>query len=213
MTHDTRRGALTVRPQLVIPIFAAALTLGACGGYDSGSSSAAPADAEQAAAAAGQGTGEALVRTGQTALGEVLTTADGRTLYGLTDDAEGVPTCDDDCAETWPPLLVDGPDVPAGLDPAVFGVAERLDGTYQLTAGGSPLYTFAADEGPGDVNGQGSGGVWFAVEPDGELTVATSTTSVPPTTAPPTTEGATDGGTEGGTGGGYEYGSDDGYGY
>jgi predicted lipoprotein with Yx(FWY)xxD motif len=191
-----------VRAQLATPIFAAALILGACGGYDSGSSPDAPADGESAAAAAGQATGEALVRTGQTQLGEVLTTADGRTLYGLTADAEGVPTCDGECAEEWPPLLVDGDELPAGLDPAVFGVAQRLDGSYQLTAGGSPLYTYARDGEPGDVNGQGSGGVWFAAKPDGQLAVGESaagqepatspstapTSTVPPMTAPPTND-------------------------
>jgi len=194
-----------VRLKLVTPIVAAALALGACGGYDSGTSSSdAPADGEAAAAAdssADSSTDPALVRTGATALGEVVTTAEGLTLYGLTDDAEGVPTCDGECAEAWPPLLVDGDQLPAGLDPAVFGVAQRLDGTHQLTAGGSPLYTFAGDAAPGDVNGQGSGGVWFAAKPDGQLTVgvaaagqapeaqetqedpaATSTTSTPPST-------------------------------
>ena len=30
-----------------------------------------------------------------------------------------------------------------------------------------PLYIFAGDAAPGDVNGQGSGGVWFVVAPDG----------------------------------------------
>jgi predicted lipoprotein with Yx(FWY)xxD motif len=200
-----------VRPLLATPILAAALILGACGGYDYGGSSDAPTDAESAAAAAGRGTGEALVRTGQTALGDVLTTADGRTLYGLTDDAEGVPTCDGQCAEDWPPLFVDGEELPAGLDPAVFGVAERLDGTHQLTAGGSPLYSFAGDGGPGDVNGQGSGGVWFAAKPDGQLAVgasagagqapATTSTTTATTTAP------TDDGGDGGNGydGGYGY--------
>jgi predicted lipoprotein with Yx(FWY)xxD motif len=195
-----------VRLKLVTPIVAAALALalGACGGYDSGTSSSdAPADGESAAAAS-PSAGPALVRTGATVLGEVLTTAEGLTLYGLTDDAEGVPTCDGECAEAWPPLLVDGDQLPAGLDPAVFGVAQRLDGTHQLTAGGSPLYTFSGDAAPGDVNGQGSGGVWFAAKPDGQLTVgvaaagqapeaqetqepqddpaATSTTSTPPST-------------------------------
>jgi predicted lipoprotein with Yx(FWY)xxD motif len=201
-----------VRRQLVIPILAGALFLGACGGYDYGSSSDAPADGESAAAAAGQATGEALVRTGQTPLGEVLTTADGRTLYGLTDDADGVPTCDGQCAEDWPPLLVDGDELPDGLDPAVFGVAQRLDGTWQLTAGGSPLYTYANDDEPGDVNGQGSGGVWFAAKPDGQLAVgegapvaqepgstsSVPTTDAPTTTVPPTTAPST--------------GNDDGYG-
>jgi predicted lipoprotein with Yx(FWY)xxD motif len=224
-----------VRRQLVIPILAGALFLGACGGYDSGSSSDAPADGESAAAAAGQATGEALVRTGQTPLGEVLTTADGRTLYGLTDDAEGVPTCDGGCAETWPPLLVDGNELPAGLDPAVFGVAQRLDGSWQLTAGGSPLYTYAGDDEPGDVNGQGSGGVWFVAKADGQLAVdpaaagqepgASSTSSAPTTDAPATTVPPTTAPPSNGNGGGDGYGSygdgsysqdggdDDGYGY
>jgi len=36
-------------------------------------------------------------------------------------------------------------------------------------AGDWPLYRFAGDHAPGDVNGQGSGGVWFAMAPDGTL--------------------------------------------
>ena len=34
---------------------------------------------------------------------------------------------------------------------------------------GQPVYYFIADAKPGDINGQGVGGVWFTVAPDGAL--------------------------------------------
>ena len=104
-----------------------------------------------------------------TGLGTVLVDAEGLTLYGLTDDTDGTSTCDGACAEAWPPLTVDGPDLPAGLDPDQYSVVERSDGTFQLEAGRWPLYRFAGDAAPGDTNGQGSGGVWFVVDPAGGL--------------------------------------------
>jgi predicted lipoprotein with Yx(FWY)xxD motif len=122
----------------------------------------APAGGEAAATVDAQVTGGPL--------GEILVDGEFRTLYAFTDDADGVPTCTGDCAATWPALLVDGEPVLAeGLDPAVFSVVEGADGGQQLKAGKWPLYTFAGDQAPGDVNGQGSGGVWFAVATDGTL--------------------------------------------
>jgi hypothetical protein len=32
-----------------------------------------------------------------------------------------------------------------------------------------PLYYFSGDQQPGDINGQGVGGIWFTVAPDGAL--------------------------------------------
>lgn len=104
-----------------------------------------------------------------TSLGDALVDEDGLTLYGFTNDVDGVPTCSDACADAWPALLVDGPDLPAGLDPDVFSVVNRTDGSFQLRAGVWPLYRFAGDAIPGDVNGQGSGDVWWAAAPDGSL--------------------------------------------
>ena len=107
---------------------------------------------------------------GETSLGATLVNADGLTLYGFTTDADGVPTCADACADAWPPILVASADLPEGLDPEVFSVVEGVvDGTFQLKAGAWPLYLFAGDAAPGDVNGQGSGDVWFAVNPTGGL--------------------------------------------
>jgi predicted lipoprotein with Yx(FWY)xxD motif len=111
----------------------------------------------------------AFVGTTETELGEVLVDEAGLTLYGFTEDTDGVPTCEDACADAWPPVLVDSAELPAGLDAEVYSVVERSDGTFQLVAGEWPLYRFAGDAAEGDVNGQGTGGVWFAAAPGGSL--------------------------------------------
>lgn len=117
----------------------------------------------------GDGAGAAPVEVATTDLGEVLVDTGGFVLYGFTPDEGGTPTCEDACADAWPPVVTDSADLPAGLDAAVFSVAERSDGSFQLAAGGWPLYRFAGDIAPGDTTGQGSGGVWFAAAPDGTL--------------------------------------------
>ncbi|MEL6983571.1 MAG: hypothetical protein AAFO29_14185 [Actinomycetota bacterium] len=119
---------------------------------------------------AGAAAADAPVTTGTTDIGEVLIDGDGLTLYGFLNDrdADGS-VCNDACADAWPPVIVDGTSVPAGLDPEIFSVITRDDGTNQLAAGIWPLYRFAGDAAPGDVNGQNSGDVWFAVAPDGSL--------------------------------------------
>jgi hypothetical protein len=45
----------------------------------------------------------------------------------------------------------------------VFGPATAGKGL-----GGHPLYRYSGDTKPGDVNGQGIGGVWSAAGPDGQ---------------------------------------------
>jgi predicted lipoprotein with Yx(FWY)xxD motif len=124
----------------------------------------------------------AAVSTGNTSLGPVLVDAGGHTLYGLTKDVNGMPTCAGACASEWPPAVVDGTQLPAGLDAKVFSVVARPDGTHQLRAGKWPLYRFAGDTKAGETNGQGTGGVWFAVAPTAKLDKAGAITT-PPTTA------------------------------
>ena len=48
--------------------------------------------------------------------------------------------------------------------PGQFGVSGRCDGTLQLTYDNKPLYFYASDNNPGDVNGEGVGGVWWLVK-------------------------------------------------
>ena len=117
----------------------------------------------------------ALIGLGGTEVGEVLVGPGSLSLYGFLNDVDGQPTCEGACADAWPPILLDGPELPADLDPAVFSVVQRPDGTHQLRAGVWPLYLFAGDAQQGDINGQGSGDVWFLAAPDGSLIGAPST--------------------------------------
>lgn len=110
------------------------------------------------------------VKLADSPLGKILVDGEGKTLYGFTKDTDGTSTCKGDCATTWPAELVEGnPVIGDGLDPSVFTLADGPNGGKQLKAGKWPLYNFSGDSGPGDVNGQGSGGVWFVVGADGKL--------------------------------------------
>jgi predicted lipoprotein with Yx(FWY)xxD motif len=109
------------------------------------------------------------VTTADTALGVTLVDANGHTLYGRTVDINGVSSCDGACAAAWPPVTVTSSTLPTGLDANVFSVVTRSDGSHQVKAGTWPLYRFAGDSAPGDINGQGSAGVWFVATPTGAL--------------------------------------------
>lgn len=100
-------------------------------------------------------------------LGKIVVDGEGRTLYLFTNDSSGLPTCYDDCAATWPALMVDGAvTVGAGLAADDAQTIPRNDGTRQVTIFGWPLYYYAADAAPGDHQGQGRGDVWFVVSPE-----------------------------------------------
>lgn len=104
----------------------------------------------------------------QSGLGEILVDGDGNTLYMFTPDDQGDSTCYGECADTWPPVSGDLASAGEGIDAALVGTVERDDGSTQATYNGWPLYYFAPDSAPGDTQGQGVGGVWFVLGPDGE---------------------------------------------
>lgn len=103
-------------------------------------------------------------------LGKVLTDGSGLTLYRFDQDTAKPPksNCDGDCATTWPPVPADDASAGTGIDKALLGEVTRADGSKQLTVGGWPAYRYAKDVNVGDVNGQGVGGKWFALAPDGK---------------------------------------------
>jgi predicted lipoprotein with Yx(FWY)xxD motif len=110
------------------------------------------------------------VKVSTTSLGPILTDQNGRTLYALTTDKGGSSSCGDDCINVWPALISRTPvEVGRGTRPSLFGKTERTEGTSQATYGDWPLYYYAGDMEPGDVDGQGVDGVWFVVGTDGEL--------------------------------------------
>jgi predicted lipoprotein with Yx(FWY)xxD motif len=105
------------------------------------------------------------------ALGEVLTDANGKTLYRFDNDTANpsVSHCDGDCAEKWPPAIAPEGDLEVqGVDKALVATIDRKDGKKQLTVAGWPLYRFAQDQAPGDAKGQGAGKTWFAATPQGK---------------------------------------------
>ncbi|WFR67615.1 hypothetical protein P9139_03840 [Curtobacterium flaccumfaciens] len=82
----------------------------------------------------------------------------------------GKSTCTGGCASAWPAIES------AAAAPSVSGVTGTIgtitgeDGKLQVTVDGRPIYTYAADRKPGDVTGQGVGGVWYAVDRTGPST-------------------------------------------
>ncbi|HEU4356521.1 MAG TPA: hypothetical protein VFT27_13110 [Actinomycetota bacterium] len=120
--------------------------------------------------AAGRGTE---IESDDSAFGLILTDRRGNTPYVFLPDEQGPSTCYADCAASWPALIARGDLEVSGndedpTDASLLGTASRDDGGRQVTYNGWPLYHFAADEGPGDTNGQGVGGVWYVVSPDGD---------------------------------------------
>ena len=110
------------------------------------------------------------VKSAESELGPILVGVDGRTLYGFTNDTPTQSNCEGTCAEAWPPVVVPANwTVAPGVDSGIFNTITRPDGTLQLVAGKYPLYAYSGDTAPGDVNGQGSGDVWFVIDTEGAL--------------------------------------------
>jgi len=117
------------------------------------------------------------------ALGKILVSANGRTLYHDSSERKNVVKCVGACATTWPPLLVATGAKPVagpGVTASLLGIVKRPDGKLQVTYAGLPLYLFSGDLKAGDVKGQGEAGIWHALAPAGTIVskaVKTSTGS------------------------------------
>jgi len=122
---------------------------------------------------------EASISLAQNAdLGMIMVDAEGFTLYLFLRDEQGGPsTCYGDCEANWPPVLASDGEVTLGegLDAALLGTTTRDDGSIQVTYNGWPLYYYANDLAPGEINGQGVFDVWYAVTPQGEAASAGAT--------------------------------------
>ena len=104
------------------------------------------------------------------ALGEILVGNNGMTLYMFTKDEPNKVNCAGDCLVKWPPLLTQGePVLSEGVDESLVGTADLPDGSKIVTYNGMPLYYWVNDKAAGDTTGQGVGGVWYVVSPQGEV--------------------------------------------
>lgn len=151
---------------------------GANGGGDAGSEES---HSSHGAAASGPAS---LETADDAALGEVLTDGDGNVLYLFTDDAPAESTCLGGCADNWPPLRTSAEaeapvELAEGLSAALLGSVPREDGPPQVTYNGWPLYTYTGDAAPGDTNGQGVGGAWYVLGPQGQMITDAAAYSAP----------------------------------
>lgn len=93
-----------------------------------------------------------------------LTDGAGMSLYLFAKDMADLNACTGPCLTNWPVFTADRLLLADGLNPQDFGSFTRADGTKQLTFKGWPLYYWAKDAKPGDVTGEGVGGVWYLVK-------------------------------------------------
>lgn len=147
---------------------AAVLGLSACGGSTGGPPAVRPV-VDPAAATPQVGT--ILTANSTAQLGTVVVDGQGYTLYRFDKDTTKPPVsnCAGECAQKWPPVLATpgSPLTVEGVAQDAVGTINRPDGSVQLTLGGWPVYRFSGDERPGATGGQGVGGTWSAVTPDG----------------------------------------------
>lgn len=166
--------------RLLLPVMTAALLAAAgCGSMlQTVPAREAPALSAPAAAALSG------LATTSTAVGTVVT-SDGFTVYRYDKDKANpaTSTCTGPCEKAWPPVLGDGTPQLVGVPQKLIGTVGRPDGTQQLTLDGWPVYRSAKDTRPGDVNGAGASGTWWAVGADGKK-VTPAAAAAPPVTAP-----------------------------
>lgn len=96
------------------------------------------------------------------AKGSFLADPKEMTIYIFDKDTKGASSCYGACATTWPPYLVTNP--PTSL-PTNITIIKRTDGSMQYVWKDMPLYHYAKDTKPGDITGDGVGGVWHIVKP------------------------------------------------
>jgi len=183
MTSDTRPSKLLLAAFAVTAIVAACSSSGGGAATTAPSAAAPSASASEAApsasasesapasaSAAAGGAIELKLTTG--ALGKFITDGTGKTLYMFTpDDGQAAPTCNDQCAASWPALTASSASdvtVGDGLDQSKIKLEARADGTQQVVYGDYPLYYFAKDSAAGQTNGQGVGSKWYVVGNAGE---------------------------------------------
>ena len=94
----------------------------------------------------------------------VLTNANGLTLYWFAPDTATASKCTGSCAAYWPPLT-GTPEAGPGVT-GKLGTIKRPGGGLQATYDGHPLYTYIGDRGPGQANGNDldlNGGFWYDI--------------------------------------------------
>jgi predicted lipoprotein with Yx(FWY)xxD motif len=108
-----------------------------------------------------------------TAVGAILVSASGHTLYEFTRDRAHSNTCVkiSGCSAIWPALTTSGkPTAGPGVRASLLSTIKLPGGARQVTYAGHALYLYSADSGPGETSYVGEkafGGNWYAINSSG----------------------------------------------
>ena len=143
---------------------------GSTSGYGSSSSS-------QSATPKETTSGQTALATSESSLGTVVVGGTGKTVYVFDKDTadSGKSACEDACLAKWPPVTTTSDAPKADGVTGTVGMITRTDGSKQVTLNGFPLYYYATDATAGDVQGQGVGGIWWAIGPNGDKITGAAT--------------------------------------
>jgi len=95
-----------------------------------------------------------------TKMGKVMATEKGMTLYTFDKDAKDKSNCDASCLKKWPAFHAAAKAKAEGE----WSLVKAADGKEMWAYEGKPLYTYAEDKKPGDMKGEGVGGVWHVAK-------------------------------------------------
>lgn len=114
---------------------------------------------------------------------DVLATANGFSLYALSNESTGTVHCNGGCLTIWPPLLVSKLTTSievASVIHGTIGFIVRSTTMKQVTFNGFPVYLYAGDAAPAQDNGEGivaDGGTWDLAS---SVATTSGTTLIPP---------------------------------
>ena len=93
--------------------------------------------------------------------GRLLVNERGLTLYAYERDTPGRSTCNNLCAQDWPPFAAPADARPKGK----WTIIARDDRLRQWSYDGKPLYTRTTDKRPGETTGAGIDELWRIARP------------------------------------------------
>lgn len=163
-----------MRPKLLLTAVAASALLAACGSSKSSSSTS-------SSSSGGSGSTSSSVAVKPASNPQlkqtILVDSQGMTLYHLSGETSSKFICTSSCVAVWRPLTASSGTKPSGV--SSLTIVKRPEGGEQVAYNGMPLYTFAQDKAPGEVNGQGfkDVGTWMAVPVSGSSAQSGSSSS------------------------------------
>ncbi|MET1043259.1 MAG: hypothetical protein ABWX59_03930 [Microbacteriaceae bacterium] len=109
----------------------------------------------------------------ETDLGQIVVDGKGMTVYMFDNDTQGsgTSTCEGQCATNWPAVTTESTsadEIEVEDVTGEVGTITGVDGATQVTLNGWPLYYYIGDTAAGLTTGQGVGGIWWVLSPEGE---------------------------------------------